>query len=55
MFDAEMLKNMVMQYEISSKPMSATPSAPATVDDLNKVVNNTAQLFYAFIEQLEKS
>ena len=47
------LRNLVYQFSFRSKPSSGSHSAPCTVGDLNKMIKNVSDLFYAFIDELE--
>lgn len=55
MIDTESLKRAVKHFEFSSRPINAMSSAPASVDDINKLIRNTARLFNTFIEELENN
>lgn len=52
--DIEKLRNLVYHFSFYSKPSNGSHSAPCTVGDLNKVIKNTSDLLYAFIDELEK-
>lgn len=53
MVDIDNLKNAVRQFQFSSMPSSATFDTPVTVGDINKLIQNTANLFNTFIDELE--
>lgn len=54
MVNTQNLLDIIDNFESSSKPTSATGSAPATVDDINKVIRHTANVLRAFVEELEQ-
>lgn len=55
MVDTDNLKKAVKHFQFYSKPSSGTSDTPATVGDINKLIKNTANLFNAFIEELEQA
>lgn len=52
--DVDKLRELVYQFSFYSKPSKGDYSAPCTVGDLNKVIKNVSELFYSFIDELEK-
>lgn len=54
MLDTEKLRNAINNYLLSSKPTSGSANTPATVGDINKVIQHTANLFNTFIDELEQ-
>lgn len=53
MVDTENLRKAVKHYLFTTKPSSGTSDTPATVGDINKVIQNTANLFNTFIDEME--
>lgn len=52
--DTSKLRDLVNQFSFHSKPSNGNHSDPCTIRDLNKVIKNVSDLFYAFIDELEK-
>ncbi len=52
--DTEKLKRALQEFEFYSRP-SAMSYAPATVEDVNKVIRNISRLVKTFIDELEES
>lgn len=48
------LREQVKQFVFSSKPSNADSSASCTVNDVNSIVNNLAELLNSFIDELEE-
>lgn len=53
MIDTQKLRKLVNSYELHTHPSSASGGSPATVEDINKVVRETAAVLRAFIKELE--
>ena len=53
--DTEELRRAVYEFKFYSRPSSATGSDPATVKDINNVINNVAKLLNTFIQELEQA
>lgn len=53
--DTEELRRAVYEFQFYSRPSSATGSDPATVKDINNVINNVAKLLNTFIQELEQA
>ncbi|SDD88477.1 hypothetical protein [Sporomusa acidovorans] len=54
MVDTQKLRHLIKNFEFYSSPTSANSSAPATVEDINKLIKNTAAVLYSFVNELEK-
>lgn len=54
MVDTEKLRKAISNFEFYSKPSSGTGSDPCTVEDINKVIKNVANMLYTFVDELEK-
>lgn len=52
--DIEALKKAVSWFSFHSRPSSGDYSAPCTVGDLNKVIDNLAKTLNVFISELEQ-
>ncbi len=55
MVDFDKLSRQISHFEFCSRPSNATQNAPATVEDLERVIKNTANLFTSFLEEIKKS
>lgn len=51
--DTQKLNQAVSNYKLYSRPSDGTGSNPCTINDINKVVDNTTKILRAFIEELE--
>lgn len=49
------LRKAIKDFSFHSMPSSGNRSAPCTVGDIRKVVDNTAKLMTAFVDELESS
>ena len=54
MTDTQKLRQLIRNFEFYSRPTSSNSNEPAKVDDINKLIHNTAAVLYAFVEELEK-
>lgn len=54
MIDTDALRKAVQSYKFYARPSSATFGSPATVDDINKVIDYTAKLVNTLISEIEK-
>lgn len=54
MVNTHQLRELVQNFAFLSRPSNADASAQCTVQDINKVVQNVAALFNAFIDEMEK-
>lgn len=50
--DVYTLSEAIKTFKQSSKPDNTTMGAPATVDDVRRVINGVAELAEAFIREL---
>lgn len=53
--DTQKLRQAVQDFKFYSHPSSATYGTPATVDDINCVIDGVAKVLNAFIQELEQS
>lgn len=53
--DTEKLRRAVYEFQFYSRPSNATGSDPATVKDINNVINNVAKLLNTFIQEIEQA
>lgn len=51
--DIQKLYEAVSRFQFSANPTSTDYSLPATVGDIKKLIEKTAELFEAFIRELE--
>lgn len=54
MADTQKLRKAIKHFEFYSTPSNAMGGAPATVDDIRKLIKNTAKLLNEFVDELEK-
>lgn len=52
--NTEKLRKAIQHYKFTTKPSNSNPNAACSVDDIEKVVKNTALLLEKFVEELEK-
>ena len=52
--DTDKLRRLVRNYTFTATPTSICISDPVTVADLNRVIECTANLFNAFIKEIEE-
>lgn len=52
MVDVEKLRQAVNTFSFYARPTQANTSAPATVQDINNLVNQTATVLHRFINEL---
>lgn len=50
--DAQKLRHAVYNYTLNAQRIAA-PGSPATVDDIERLVSETARLLNVFIKELE--
>lgn len=55
MVDTKALSKAIKDFEYWSKPSSGDGNTPATVDDINKLIKNTAAVLRTFVSELESS
>ena len=53
MVNTERLRQAVSDFAFDASPTSASASTPATVGDVNKLIEKTAIVLNQFIEELE--
>ena len=51
--DISKLRQLIKEYKFYSKPSNGDHSSPCTVRDINKVIDNTANLFTQFLNEIE--
>ncbi|WP_297569039.1 hypothetical protein [uncultured Anaerovibrio sp.] len=54
MVDIEKLRQAVKDYDFYSRPSNSGSSSPATVGDINKLIDRTVIVLNSFINELEK-
>lgn len=54
MIDTDALRKAVQSYKFYAQPSSATCGSPATVDDINRVIDYTAKLVNTLIAEIER-
>ena len=54
MADTQKLREAVQQFKFYSRPTSGIGNTPATVDDINNLINNIEKLMNTFIEEMER-
>ena len=54
MIDTDALRQAVQSYKFYARPSNATCGTPATVDDINNLIDYTAKLMYTLIAEIEK-
>ena len=54
MIDTDALREAVQSYKFYAQPSNATCGSPATVDDVNRVIDYTAKLVSTLIREFEK-
>ena len=54
MADTKAMRQAIKSYKFYAPPASGNYSAPATVGDINKLIQQTAKLMEAFVDALEK-
>jgi hypothetical protein len=53
MVNTNKLKSAIDNFTFYSRPSSTSSNTPCTVGDVNKVINNLAELFNTFVDELE--
>ncbi len=53
LLDTSALRQAVAHFVFSSKPSNGDGSAPCTVKDINRVVENLGEVLNTFIDELE--
>ena len=53
--DTGRLRESVKNFKFYGGPSNSSGSAPATVKDINNVINNVAKLLNTFIQELEQA
>ncbi len=53
--DTNALKVAINVFKLNSKPINGDSSAPCTVGDIKKVVNNMADLMATFVNEIENT
>ena len=54
MIDTDALRQAVQSYKFYARPSNATCGTPATVDDINNLIDYTAKLMYTLIAEIER-
>lgn len=54
MIDTKAMRQAIKNYKFYASPASGNHSDPATVGDINKLIQQTAKLMEAFVDALEK-
>ena len=54
MIDTQALRQAVKSFKFYASPSSGNYSEPATVGDINKLIQQTAKLMDALIDEIEK-
>lgn len=52
--DIKVMRQAIKNYKFYAPPASGNHSDPATVGDINKLIQQTAKLMEAFVDALEK-
>lgn len=53
--NTDLLRKAIHNFKFHSTPSNGDHSAPCSVRDIHKVVNNMAQLMNTFVDELESS
>lgn len=53
MVDTDKLRQDILDFQSSARPADTNGSAPATVKDINKLINKTATVLNQFVDELE--
>lgn len=51
--DTQKLRQIVQDFKYHARPSNATCGAPATVDDINRVIDSVSKALVAFIREIE--
>ena len=54
MIDTDALRQAVQSYKFYARPSNATCGTPATVDDINNLIDYTAKLVNTLIAEIER-
>lgn len=54
MIDTQKLRKAIKHFEFYSSPSNSMGGAPATVDDIKKLIKSTSKLLNEFVDELEK-
>lgn len=54
MADTQAMRQAIKHFKFYAPPSSGSSSEPATVGDINKLIQQTAKLMEAFVDALEK-
>lgn len=54
MADTQAMRQAIKHFKFYASPSSGNSSEPATVGDINKLIQQTAKLMEAFVDALEK-
>ena len=55
MVDTDALRRTIRRYKFYASPSSGSGNDPATVEDINKLIRQTAKLLDTFVDELEKA
>ena len=55
MVDTDALRRTIRSYKVYASPSSGSGNDPATVEDINKLIRQTAKLLDTFVDELEKA
>lgn len=53
--DTQKLRQATRDFKFYSRPSSATLGTPATVDDINRVIDGVAKVLNTFVQEVEKN
>lgn len=53
--DTDRLRKSVRNFQFYSTPSNGTQSAPCTVGDIHKLIDNIAKVLNVFVDELEES
>ncbi len=53
MSDTASLREAVEQFKFNSRPSSSNGSEPATVKDIKTLIENTAEVLYQIIDEID--
>lgn len=52
--DTTKLRKLIENFKFHTRPSDGVDSNPCTVGDINKVINNVADVLNGFVKELEK-
>lgn len=51
--DTQKLRRLIKDFKFHTRPSNGMSTAPCTVQDINKVIDNVAKVLTAFVDELE--